>query len=180
MRTLLETSDFSSIKIADLARTAGVTEPLIYKYFRDKRDVLHQLLQDYLEHSLIHAIEVLKTLSGASVKLRHFIASYIHAYNIDRVIARIVLLEVSNSYEYYESKSYQILKEYGRLVLEAIEEGVRSGEFRDDIPPIVMRHLFFGSIDRACLNPVVFNKPIDEDALARDLGTLIFDAIKKK
>ncbi|MCP4135059.1 MAG: TetR/AcrR family transcriptional regulator [bacterium] len=180
LRTLLETKDFSSIKIADIARTAGVTEPLIYKYFRDKRDLLHELLQEYLEKSFDIVINDLKDMHGSMNKLRHFISIYIQAYNIDRVIARVVLLEVSSSYDYYESNSYQTFKKYGQLIFSIIEEGVESGELRDDIPPLVMRHVILGGIDRSCLNPIIFNKPIDVEPLANDLSTLIFDAIRKK
>ncbi len=180
LRTMLETKDFSSIKIADIARTAGVTEPLIYKYFKDKRDVLHHLLQDYLENSLIKAVDGLGKVEGALGKLELFIQSYIQAYDIDRVLARVILLEISSSYDYYESKSYQIFKGYGRLILSIIEEGVKSGELRDDIPPILMRNLLFGGIDRCCLNPIIFNKALDVDFVARHVTTMIFDAIRKR
>jgi len=32
-------------------------------------------------------------------------------------------------------------------------------------------------MDRACLHPIVFNKPINADSLSRDISRLIFDAI---
>lgn len=177
MRTLLESKDFSSIKIAELAQTAGVTEPLIYKYFRDKRDVIHVLLQDYLETRFVAAINELRTIQGSLNKLEYFIHSYINAYNEDRVIARVVLLEVSNSYDYYESQSYMILKKYGDLILTIIREGIEEGVIRDDMDPLLLRNLLFGGMDRACLHPIVFNKPINVESLSRDLTRLVFDAI---
>ena len=177
MRTLLESKDFSSIKIAELAQTAGVTEPLIYKYFRDKRDVIHVLLQDYLETRFVAAINELRTIQGSLNKLEYFIHSYINAYNEDRVIARVVLLEVSNSYDYYESQSYMILKKYGDLILTIIKEGIEEGAIRDDMDPLLIRNLLFGGMDRACLHPIVFNKPINVESLSRDLTRLVFDAI---
>lgn len=177
LRTLLESKDFSSIRIAELAQTAGVTEPLIYKYFKDKRDVLHALLQEYLETKFNLALKELDRVPGALRRLELFISSYIAAYNEDRVIARVILLEVSNSYDYYESQPYRILKKYGGLITKIIEEGVNEGTIRDDISPISLRNLLFGSLDRACLNPIIFNKPINVEALSRDMTRLIFDAI---
>ncbi len=177
LRTLLESKDFSSIRIAELAQTAGVTEPLIYKYFKDKRDVLHSLLQEYLETKFNLALKELDKVPGALRRLELFISSYIAAYNEDRVIARVILLEVSNSYDYYESQPYRILKKYGGLITKIIEEGVNEGTIRDDISPISLRNLLFGSLDRACLNPIIFNKPINVEALSRDMTRLIFDAI---
>jgi TetR/AcrR family fatty acid metabolism transcriptional regulator len=48
LRLLLEEKDFNGITTAEIARQAGVTDALIYKYFKDKRDLLHQLLSEYL------------------------------------------------------------------------------------------------------------------------------------
>ena len=39
---LLVRKDFNAITTAEIAKTAGVTEALIYKYFKDKRDLLYQ------------------------------------------------------------------------------------------------------------------------------------------
>ena len=44
LRGLLEQKEFNAITTAEIARSAGVTEALIYKYFKDKRDLLHQVL----------------------------------------------------------------------------------------------------------------------------------------
>jgi len=180
LSTLLETTDFVSIKIADIARTAGVTEPLIYKYFKDKRDVLYNLLQEYLESSLESLEDHLNKFDGTLNKIREFIYGFIHTYNNDRVIARVILLEVRNASDYYESKSYVILKQYNNLIFSVLEEGVQNGEIRDDIPIIHIGHLIFGTIDRSCLSPVIFNRPFDADATARYVTTMIFDAIKKQ
>ena len=49
LRGLLEKKEFNAITTAEIARSAGVTEALIYKYFKDKRDLLHQVLVEYLE-----------------------------------------------------------------------------------------------------------------------------------
>ncbi|HAA03257.1 MAG TPA: hypothetical protein DCE18_07785, partial [Syntrophobacteraceae bacterium] len=52
LKVLLEQKEFASITISELASTAGVTEGLIYKYFKDKRDVLHVVLSDYVDFFL--------------------------------------------------------------------------------------------------------------------------------
>ena len=47
-KLLLEKKDFNSITLSDIATNAGVTEALIYKYFKDKRDLMYQILGVYL------------------------------------------------------------------------------------------------------------------------------------
>ena len=43
LRVLLEEKDFNSITTAEIASTAGTNEALIYRYFGDKRGLLHRL-----------------------------------------------------------------------------------------------------------------------------------------
>ena len=41
LRILLKEKDFNSITTADISRTSGVNEALIYRYYKDKRGLLH-------------------------------------------------------------------------------------------------------------------------------------------
>ncbi|MBW1849363.1 MAG: TetR/AcrR family transcriptional regulator, partial [Deltaproteobacteria bacterium] len=45
---LLEEKEFSAISAAEIAKHAGVTDALIYKYYKDKRGLLHHVLSEYL------------------------------------------------------------------------------------------------------------------------------------
>ena len=59
-----EEKEFSAITTAEIAKTAGVTEALIYKYFKDKRDLLHQILSEYLEQYRTQMGQDLKGIKG--------------------------------------------------------------------------------------------------------------------
>jgi hypothetical protein len=47
MISLLKKKNFDVITWAEIANTAGVNEALIYKYFKDKRNLLHYVLREY-------------------------------------------------------------------------------------------------------------------------------------
>ncbi len=68
LRSLLEEKEFSAITWAEIAQTAGVNEGLIYKYFKDRRNLLHQVLKEYLEGSENVLSEV---ASGSSLFAAH-------------------------------------------------------------------------------------------------------------
>jgi len=78
LRVLLETKDFGAITTSEIAKSAGVTEALIYKYFKGKRDLLYQLLSEYLEHYDVQVERDLKGIKGALNKLRKLIWSHIN------------------------------------------------------------------------------------------------------
>jgi len=175
---LLEQKEFSAITTAEIARNAGVTEALIYKYFEDKRGLLHQVLKEYLEQYLVQFERDLKGIRGALNKIRKLIWGHISVYSSNRVFAKILFLEVRNHLDYYTSETYELIRAYSKILLEIIEEGVRDGEIRSDIPPKLIRQVIFGSIEHVCLTGVIFRGEISPDDLTDDLCKFIFRGIE--
>ena len=180
LKSLLEEKDFSAITTAEIAKTAGVTEALIYKYFKDKRDLLHQILSGYLEQYRAQMGQDLKGIKGSLNKLRKLIWSHINVYATNRVFAKILLIEVRNYPDYYKSETYSRVKEYSNIVLQIVEEGIRDGEIREDVPARLIRHSILGSIERVCLSGITFGKEINPDDLTEQICEIIFRGIERK
>ena len=178
MRTLLEERTFESITIAEIAVTAGVTEGLIYKYFKDRRDLLHHVLKEHYEMFLAQIDRDLQGIDGALNKLKKIIWSCIERYANHRVFARIILLEVRNSEAYFQSEAYGLVRQFNRLIIGIINEGIAKGEIRDNLPPSYIRNAIFGTIEHSCLNRAIFNEPVSTNDAAKLITDLIFDGIK--
>ncbi|MBW1815356.1 MAG: TetR/AcrR family transcriptional regulator, partial [Deltaproteobacteria bacterium] len=129
-RDLISEKDFFTITWAEIAKTAGVNEALIYKYFKDKRGLLHQAMAEGLKHFISHLELYLKDVDGALNKIRKLIWYHINAYNKNRIFARIQMIEVNSYQEYFQSDAYELAKEYGKIILRIIEEGMKNGEIR--------------------------------------------------
>jgi TetR/AcrR family fatty acid metabolism transcriptional regulator len=179
LKTLLEEKDFGAITTAEIAKNAGVTDALIYKYFKDKRDLLHQILSGYLEQYRAQITHDLRGINGVFNKLRKLIWSHINVYATNRVFAKVLLIEVRNYPDYYKSETYDRVKEYSDIVLKIIEEGVQNKEIRDDISPKLMRYGILGSIEQVCLTGITFGRKIDPDDLTEQLCEFFFSGIKK-
>lgn len=179
LRHLLEKKEFNAITTAEIAKQAGVTEALIYKYFKDKRDLLHQVLSEYLDQYSKLVQNDLKGIKGALNKLRKLIWSHINVYATNRVFAKILLIEARNHGDYYRSDTYELVKLYSNAVLEILEEGVADGEIRDDASIKLIRQIILGSIEQVCLTGITFDREIDADALTEDLCEIIFKGIVK-
>jgi len=175
LKTLLEAKEFSAITTAEIARNAGA---LIYKYFKDKRDLLHQVLSEYLEKYRAQITLDIRGIKGALNKLRKLIWSHINVYATNRVFAKILLIEVRNYPDYYKSETYGKVKEYSDIVLKIIEEGVRNKEIRDDLPLKLVRYCILGTIEQVCLSGIIFGKDINPDALTEQLCEFIFKGIQ--
>lgn len=179
MRSLLDERTFESITIAEIAGTAGVTEGLIYKYFKHRRDLLHYVLKEHYELFLVQIDRDLQGIDGALNKLKKLIWCCIERYANHRVFARIILLEVRNSEGYFQSEAYNLVKRFNRILIGIINEGIESGEIRSDLPPATIRDAIFGTIEHSCLNRVIFNEPVSTNDIARIITDLIFNGIRR-
>ncbi len=178
--SLLELKEFNAITTAEIAKKAGVTEALIYKYFKDKRDLLHQVLREYLEQYGLYLDHDLKGIKGALNQLRKLIWSHINVYARNRVFARILLVEARTHPDYYKSETYSLVKRYSDTVMSIIEEGIRHREIRDDLDPTLIRHGILGSIEQICLTGVIFGREIEPDELTEELCELLFKGLERK
>ncbi|SDP12644.1 TetR/AcrR family transcriptional regulator [Desulforhopalus singaporensis] len=178
MRNLLENRSFETITIAEIAVEAGVTEGLIYKYFKDKRDLLHHVLREHYEIFLNQIDRDLQGIDGALNRLKKIIWSSIERYANHKVFARIILLEVRNSERYFESEAYTLVQKFNTIIIGIIKEGIAQGEIRSDLPPAYIRNAIFGTLEHSCLNRVIFDEPVATSETARFISDLIFNGIK--
>ncbi len=173
---LLKERDFNSISAAEISRTARVNESLIYRYYKDKRGVLHFILHNYMIEFMEEIGRQIKEVKGALNKLEMLVRGHIAMYDANRVFAKILLLEVRNSPGYFESDTYELIKTYGRSMTAIINQGVESGEIRNDIPISRIRNMILGGIEHACMAPVIFGYGISDDTVD-DLFKLLFSGI---
>jgi TetR/AcrR family fatty acid metabolism transcriptional regulator len=178
LKSLLVEKDFNSITWAEISKTAGVNEGLIYKYFKDSRNLLHKVLEEYIAKYLEEVEYALKGIDGSLNKLRKLIWSQINSSNTDRVFARILILEVRAFPGYFKSSTYQVIKKYDHIILDIIEEGIANGEIRDDVDPGHIKRMLFGAAEHLCLPGVIFNRYIDPDIYTEDMCKIIFPGIR--
>jgi TetR/AcrR family transcriptional regulator, fatty acid metabolism regulator protein len=179
LKALLKEKEFSAITWADIARTAGVNEGLIYRYFKDSRNLLHEALREYLEPYVALVERDTKGIEGVYNKLRRLIWSHFDIYHSDRVFARILLLEVRNYPGYFQSDTYRLVKRYAKIILDIIQEGVDKGEIRDDISPRLLMQAVLGCMEHFCLPAIIFGREMRPDHLTEELCKILFEGSMK-
>lgn len=175
---LMKTKDFHSITTAEIAETAGVTEGLIYKYFKDKKDLLYQVLsQQFYQFQNM----VLKRIEGKNdciAKLETIIYATLESYISNRVFAKILLLEVRSSPQYFDTGAYEMVRMYSRIILEIVDEGIERGELAPDTDASLFRKILIGAIEHACLAEVIFGKELDVAARSAAISRILFNGVK--
>ncbi len=123
-KQLLDGKDFSDITIEDIVNTSGMNAALIYKYYGDKRGLLHQLLSEGFDRYLAGLERELKGIKGALNKLRKIVWIHVSLIKENRVLGRILLLEARSHQSFFASDGYQKIRQYNAIIRGIIEEGI--------------------------------------------------------
>lgn len=177
MRQLLQERNFESITTAEISRVAGANEALIYRYFKDKRGLLHKILAEYFRVHLAQIQNDVDKAGGAVNKLRALIKGTISFHKKNSVFSKILLLEVRNNPTYFDSEAYALAKKYSGLINEIMEEGIKNKQIRGDIPLSCMRDIIIGGIERACMRPAIFDQDFDEEQVAGNLTEAVIGGL---
>jgi AcrR family transcriptional regulator len=174
---LLEKKEFSRITTAEIARDAEVTEGLIYKYFRNKKDLLYEVLMELFQQVVDNIESEIAVAHGSRQKLQAFIRASITGYAGSRVFSKIILLEVRNSPSFFTSNAYGLVRQYSGMLAQILQEGMDAGELAPDIEIRTLREIIFGAIEHACLSCIVFDREIDVDHVTSQLCRVLFCGI---
>jgi len=178
LSVLLEQKNFHAITTATIAREAGVTEGLIYKYFRDKKDLLYELLGENITIFQHLLSEKINRKSTAIEKLNVFITTTTKAYLKNRVFGRILLLEVRNSQEYFQSNAHATMMSIENSIKEIILQGMAQGEIKKEVDPHVLLKVMVGAIEHACLDAIIFNQHLDALQVTDQINTILFKGVE--
>ncbi len=176
---LVEYKEFNDITAADIAKSANVTEGLLYKYFKNKKDLLYYVLRELLEKYAEQCEYDLKGIKGCLNKLRRIIWVHINAYASNRIFAK-ALISARHTKDYYSHESYEVEKRWGEMVLNILEEGIKNGEIKKDISIKTIRQTIVGCIESTAFVAVMSESEIYPDELTDDLCNIVFSGIEIK
>jgi TetR/AcrR family transcriptional regulator, fatty acid metabolism regulator protein len=175
---LMAQKDFHSITTAEIAGNAEVTEGLIYKYFKDKKDLLYQVLNEHFFEFQAKIENRIANEKTCVEQLEVVIFTSLESYAENRIFSRILLLEVRNSLDFFDSCAYGMVRTYSRTILEIIDKGIKKGELRPDIDPYLLRKVILGAIEHACLGEIIFGKELDIDDVSTGISYIVFNGAK--
>jgi len=175
---LMAQKDFHSITTSEIAGNAQVTEGLIYKYFKDKKDLLYQVLNKHFVEFQTKIENRIAKENNCIKQLEIIIFSSLESYADNRIFSRILLLEVRNSLDFFDSSAYEMIRKYSRTILEIIKKGITKEELRSDIDPLILRKIILGAIEHACLGEIIFSRQLDIDKVSTGIANIVFNGAK--
>src|SRR5262245_12367035 len=134
---------YFNAQVAAVARAAGVAAGTVYLYFRSKDDLLVSIFDRTMRDGLARIRESVADTSDPAERLRRFARLHLTGLGRDRNLAVVFQVELRQSTKFMERFSSTFLRDYLGMIREAIEEGQRTRQFRDDVKATVAAQVFF-------------------------------------
>jgi TetR/AcrR family fatty acid metabolism transcriptional regulator len=138
---------YHNATIAEIARDAGVSEATIYEYFGSKEDLLFAIPGEITRQAVDFLEQMTPYLKGAENKIRAIVYGYFNLYRDNPNYSSLVLLDLKHNRNFINTESYKPVQEAADFILKAIQEGVKTGEFREDVDPYLVRSMILGTIE---------------------------------
>jgi len=172
-QTVIARQGYHNAQISRIAAEAGVAAGTVYLYFKNKPDLLVSLFRDRLGLLVDGARGSLAEATGPQEKLRRFIKQHLRALGTRRELAVVTQIEMRQADGAVQQQISKIMKGYFHVIDEIIEEGQRSGEFKQHLDRRQIRNLVFGTLDQTVTAWVMSGFHFDLEALALPTFELI-------
>jgi AcrR family transcriptional regulator len=176
---LFEKKGFSETSIQDIVDALGVTKGTFYYYFTSKEQLLIQIHLEYINDLLSKQQQIIDR-PDRSWKEKLFDVTYmlLHLIESKGASARIFFRELINI---KSEQLDEILAKRDRFRLNVqylIEQGIESGEFRDDLRADMMTFAVLGACNWSYnwFNP---EGPIPDHEVARTFVEMFLNGMKK-
>jgi AcrR family transcriptional regulator len=168
---------YENTAVSEIAARLGVVEGTIYKYFDSKRELLLKTLANWYDELFGDFSRELAGISGARQRLRYAVWRHLCTIHDYPKLCRLIFGEVRSQPDYRESELYVMNRRYASLLMNVVQDGIRSGEFRSGISLPLIRDLVFGGVEHHAWSYLYGHGELDVDQLADQITSLLCDGI---
>lgn len=169
-------SGFRETSVADIARSAGVSDGLVYRYFDSKRDLLRAVLTAFYERTMVDLEAIAAREAPFEDSLRALLRRHLGAFLGDTDLCRLFIAEVRTATDYQGSPIHLLNRRYTSILMRLIETAMARGEVRGDIDVRLVRDVIFGAVEHLSW-AAVNGRSLDVDRTAESLVALILHGL---
>jgi len=133
--------------VSEIASLAGVTDSVIYHYFKNKEDLLFSFVSQHMKGILKNLNEQLEGILEPVSRLSKMIWFHLRYIETHRDFSRLLYHECLSNRDYYQHESFLLRKQYHDILLSILEEGVKVFVFRDDVDMHLVQDIIIGALD---------------------------------
>lgn len=168
---------FHEATVSSIAKKAHVSDATIYEYFSTKEELLFSIPAEKIFEYHTKNLDILQYIQGAANKLRLVIYRHLQLYASDADYARVAMLILKPNRNFINTEPYKVVQASARTTIEVLKEGIKTGEFRSNIQPYLVRAMIWGTIEHLVIRKSLVGKPEDLLSFADEITNTIFQGI---
>jgi AcrR family transcriptional regulator len=176
-RDVFSRHGFNDASVSEIAGQAGISEGAIYKFYANKRELLHTILTDWYRGMIAEFLAKLEGTVGTRTRMRLVIWQHLKSIRENPDLCRLFFSEVRSAPDYYDSALHMVNREYTRVLIDILKAGVEAGDIRDDVSPSLVRDVIFGGVEHHVSSYVAGRGEFDHDFVADRLSEMVFAGI---
>lgn len=168
---------YNDTVMSEIAERAGVVEGSIYRYFRNKRDLMFRMAEAWFEDMIEDDASTLAAISGSRNQLRFVVHRHLTSIHEQPDMSRLVFQHLRPEPDYRETRLFALNRAYTSRVVDVVKAGVAAKEIRADVAPSLIRDVIFGSIEHRTWAFLRNEGDFDIDTLADQVIDLVWNGM---
>jgi TetR/AcrR family transcriptional regulator, fatty acid metabolism regulator protein len=168
---------YEATSIADIARIAQISDGLVYRYFRNKRELLYEVLKKFYERILLDLETQVFKYALFPARLEALILRHLQVFVSDTDLCRLFISEVRTASDYEGSPIQELNRLYTSVLIRIVKDAVKAGEVTPHVNPRLLRDVIFGAIEHLAWRHVNGKGQLRVTQTARDLTLMLTSGI---
>jgi TetR/AcrR family fatty acid metabolism transcriptional regulator len=149
---------YRSVRVADVAKVAGVADGTIYLYFKNKEDLLLSIFEEKMGMFLVALRKDLEGVDCPLETIRIYVKHHFEQLKTNPLIAQVFQVELRQSHKFLREYRPEPLWDYLNVFGDAVKEAQARGLVRQDVDPFIAKWAFFGAMDELAIQWVLSRK----------------------
>jgi TetR/AcrR family fatty acid metabolism transcriptional regulator len=133
--------------ISEISAASGVTDSVLYHYFKNKEDILFSVAQEHLRDALEKLDEQLQGIMDPVNQLSKLIWFQMYYNDTHADYGKLLLFECRSNKAFMQHEAYGLIKRWSAIGIEILNNGISDGSFRKDLAVPIIRDAIFGLVD---------------------------------
>jgi TetR/AcrR family transcriptional regulator, fatty acid metabolism regulator protein len=164
---------YANARMADIARSAGVSYGLVYHYFGSKEVLFEMIVESWW--SALYAMMEQEIASGDDFrdKLVNIIEFFLNTYGQKPNLMSIFVSEVCRSSVYHTEEGLSKFLKFFSLCEQVMVQGQESGFLIKDVPSHHLTYIFYGAIETFISVMVLGKEPLTKKRHQRATNAIL-------
>ncbi len=168
---------FAEASVGEVARLAGVSDGLIYRYFDSKQALRDAVLARFYARVLAGAQAAVGLHGGFRERLLALIETHLRLFRDDRALCRLFIAEVRVAADYPGSPLQELNRRYTGVLEKVLRQGVAEGAVNPGFDARLVRDMLYGGMEHVAWRSVNGKGTLDVAGATRKIGALFLGGL---